>query len=338
MIREARPTDRGVPAAGDGFVLVSLGSDGEVVGHVHARPAASGPVGRWHVEEIAVAPGSRRAGIGGDLLDAAESRIRDEGGSVLTVRTDPQTSWLEPFFGYAGYEVVESTRREDRVTMARRLVEPVVPRPAVSVIPLRDGAGGLEVFVQHRTATMDFAAGAVVFPGGRIDPADETPTTPEPELDLQAWSRTSLAADLPSLVATAHRAAVRELAEETGHVVDLSDLVAWDCWVTPAAAPRRFDVFFFVLACDELTQMRNTTTEAVRAGWEPVGEVLADGEEGLVRLMTPTRVILTELSGFASVAEAVAYRPEIVPGRRDGTGRRPRRDMAEVETGDRGES
>ena len=32
--------------------------------------------------------------------------------------------------------------------------------------------GGLEVFVQHRVSTMDFAAGAVVFPGGRVDPVD----------------------------------------------------------------------------------------------------------------------------------------------------------------------
>ena len=48
----------------------------------------------------------------------------------------------------------------------------VLPRPAVSVIPLRDGPAGPEVFVQHRQPTMDFAAGAVVFPGGRCDPGD----------------------------------------------------------------------------------------------------------------------------------------------------------------------
>ncbi|CAM4119988.1 hypothetical protein [Janibacter anophelis] len=53
-------------------------------------------------------------------------------------------------------------------------MSPVVPRPAVSVIPLRDGPDGLEAFVQHRATTMDFAAGVVVFPGGRCDPSDET--------------------------------------------------------------------------------------------------------------------------------------------------------------------
>ena len=46
-------------------------------------------------------------------------------------------------------------------------------KPAVSVLMIRDGATGLEVFVQHRVSTMDFAAGVVVFPGGRVDPIDE---------------------------------------------------------------------------------------------------------------------------------------------------------------------
>ena len=64
----------------------------------------------------------------------------------------------------------------------------VAPRPAVSVIPLRDGPGGVEVFVQHRQSTMDFAAGAVVFPGGRCDPGDVTagagiPLPPEVEAE-----------------------------------------------------------------------------------------------------------------------------------------------------------
>lgn len=56
-----------------------------------------------------------------------------------------------------------------RVTMVRPLADAPEPRSAVSVLPLRDGPAGLEVFVQHRAATMGFAAGMVVFPGGRVD-------------------------------------------------------------------------------------------------------------------------------------------------------------------------
>ena len=43
-------------------------------------------------------------------------------------------------------------------------------RQAASVIMVREAANTLEVYVQHRATTMDFAAGAVVFPGGRTDP------------------------------------------------------------------------------------------------------------------------------------------------------------------------
>lgn len=45
-------------------------------------------------------------------------------------------------------------------------------RKAASVLLLREAAAGFEVFVQHRVNTMDFAAGMVVYPGGRVDLQD----------------------------------------------------------------------------------------------------------------------------------------------------------------------
>jgi len=50
---------------------------------------------------------------------------------------------------------------------------PYVPaRPAATLILLRDGAEGIEVFMLRRGDTAGFAAGAYVFPGGRVDEAD----------------------------------------------------------------------------------------------------------------------------------------------------------------------
>src|SRR5271170_5074670 len=49
---------------------------------------------------------------------------------------------------------------------------PVIPRPASTLIPLRDGARGVEVFMLRRSEQANFAPGAYVFPGGRIDAAD----------------------------------------------------------------------------------------------------------------------------------------------------------------------
>jgi len=46
------------------------------------------------------------------------------------------------------------------------------PRPAATLILLRDGAGGPEVFMLQRSLSAAFVAGAYVFPGGSIDAED----------------------------------------------------------------------------------------------------------------------------------------------------------------------
>ena len=50
--------------------------------------------------------------------------------------------------------------------------DPAVPRPAATVLLLRDGPEGVEVLMTRRSPTASFAPGAYVFPGGTIDAAD----------------------------------------------------------------------------------------------------------------------------------------------------------------------
>ncbi len=72
------------------------------------------------------------------------------------------------------------------------------PRLAASVILLRDAPDGLEAFVQHRVDTMDFAAGMVVFPGGRVDSADGSGWDYPAELlerHSADWNQSSIGAD-----------------------------------------------------------------------------------------------------------------------------------------------
>ena len=211
--------------------------------------------------------------------------------------------------------------------------EPVVPRPAVSVIPLRDGRDGLEVFVQHRQTTMDFAAGAVVFPGGRCDPVDRAKgaelALPGALLDdhVEAWSAVRIipgepAAQARTLLATG----LRELEEETGLRARPEALLPWDRWVTPERSPRRFDVAFFVLAvpAGAGAQPGHTTSEATHSQWEPVSSVLAGGAGGALSLLTPTRVILEELHALRDAATVVSRRPVIAGVRGDRPEGRPR--------------
>jgi 8-oxo-dGTP pyrophosphatase MutT (NUDIX family) len=93
--------------------------------------------------------------------------------------------------------------------------QPAELRDAATVVLLRDAGGGLEVYLLRRTASMAFAAGFFVFPGGSVDArdedfADESWVGPPPG----EWAK-SLTSDVPrarSLVC----AAVRETFEESG--------------------------------------------------------------------------------------------------------------------------
>ncbi len=96
---------------------------------------------------------------------------------------------------------------------------PATPRDAATVVVLRDsGVKGIEVYLIKRSRAVDFMAGAHVFPGGRLDPADGS---------LEAC-------------------AVRETFEEAGLRLDPAMLVPWVRWITPAISPKRFDARFFL--------------------------------------------------------------------------------------------
>lgn len=90
----------------------------------------------------------------------------------------------------------------------------VVPaRDAATVAVLRDGPAGRETFLLRRRATMAFAAGKYVFPGGGVQDSDFDPvpwTGPGP----RTWAeRLSCREDLARALVVA---AVREVFEETG--------------------------------------------------------------------------------------------------------------------------
>ncbi|MEL6984454.1 MAG: NUDIX hydrolase, partial [Actinomycetota bacterium] len=44
--------------------------------------------------------------------------------------------------------------------------------PAATILLLRDSPDGLETFMVVRHHQIDFASGALVFPGGKVDPGD----------------------------------------------------------------------------------------------------------------------------------------------------------------------
>lgn len=185
--------------------------------------------------------------------------------------------------------------------------------------------GQLEVFVQHRVTTMDFAAGVVVFPGGRVDDVDRLGVESNPyDAGLvgrhrRAWYNTSLGAgpeeEADLAVATILHAAVREVSEEAGVVLDADQLVPWANWITPVGHPKRFDTFFYVAAVREDQQLRHQTTEASNSEWTTPGALLDAYAQGHIKVMRPTHAHLFNLHRLGSVEAAVRNPEEIFPVR-----------------------
>ncbi|WP_449374727.1 NUDIX domain-containing protein [Arthrobacter psychrolactophilus] len=86
---------------------------------------------------------------------------------------------------------------------------PLAPlEDACTVVLLRDGVAGLETLMLERPQSSRTFGGAWVFPGGKVDAADR--------LDGNGGTVDDFSA--------AQRAGLRELAEETGQLLDL---VSW---------------------------------------------------------------------------------------------------------------
>lgn len=103
--------------------------------------------------------------------------------------------------------------------------EPAVPRPAATVVLLRDGSSGLEVLLMRRTRSAGFVPGAYVFPGGRVDGTDATPEAVAALDGLTveaAAERLALRNAEPPAIAY-YLAALREAFEETGILVGVRE-------------------------------------------------------------------------------------------------------------------
>lgn len=153
-----------------------------------------------------------------------------------------------------------------------------VPRPAATVLVLREAAAGLEVLLVRRGRSAPFMADAHVFPGGRVDDADG------PMGDEMA----------------ARRCALRELREEVRLVAtDPSALVPFSHWITPAVEPRRFDTRFFLLALPAGQVPSLDEKELVDLIWLAPAQALARFAQGALKLPPPTLCNLEDLAAEA---------------------------------------
>lgn len=96
---------------------------------------------------------------------------------------------------------------------------PVVPRPAATVMVLRDGADGVEVLLLRRAGGTPFVPGAHVFPGGAVDDADQVADDPSGVVVGRTVAEADRLLDVASGGIGFFLAAVRECLEEAGVVL-----------------------------------------------------------------------------------------------------------------------
>ena len=94
-----------------GFLLaVDVDVDAEVAGFVHVLEVD----GICHHEQLSVAPGLARPGLGRALVEAAKDQSRERGYEHISLRTYAGVPWNAPFYATAGFA------EEDPVTSFHR--------------------------------------------------------------------------------------------------------------------------------------------------------------------------------------------------------------------------
>jgi len=200
------------------------------------------------------------------------------------------------------------------------------PIPAATLILIRGSpTGPPELLVMERTKSMAFAAGALVFPGGRIDPDDEALAWRLGDDDEHVAARIAAIRETieetgiaPALSPAPDPATVRTLRSELeagspfsslldrfGLRLELDALTPFARWCPTFKEARRFDTWFFIAEAPAGAATPSVAeAEAVRTLWASAAEILHEADSDRARIIFPTRRNLERLARFSSIEEA----------------------------------
>lgn len=220
----------------------------------------------------------------------------------------------------------------------------MIPRPAATVIVLRDASPAPELYLVKRHSKSGFFANAYVYPGGGVDPADlalgqqhrveaaalarrmgcgddeasaalvaaAREAFEEAGLLLAVAQGGASLADHPEL--TRLRTALNagelgfgEVLERLGARLELGAVGYIAHWITPEAEPRRFDTRFFVAALPAGQALVPDAREVVDGAWMSAQAALAAYYAGRLDLAPPTVVTLAQLEARGPLDALLAW-------------------------------
>lgn len=200
------------------------------------------------------------------------------------------------------------------------------PIPAATLVIFREReTGPPELLMVERAKAMAFAGGAMVFPGGRIDPGDHLlaelhPGMPDAAARIAAIRETveeaGVALGLTPLPSPGLLAEVRarlhageafgRVLEEAGLALDLDALLPFARWLPAHRHMRIFDTLFFIARAPAEAAATVDRTENVRLAWTSAQAMLDEVDAGRAAAIFPTRRNLERLARFGSFEDAAA--------------------------------
>ncbi len=214
------------------------------------------------------------------------------------------------------------------------------PLPAATVLLLRPAEPQLQVLMVARHEQIDFASGALVFPGGKVDAADADPAlvphlrgADRMDAEVRALRVAAIreafeecgvllarepgaGGTLPASRVRAFEACRAELASGRLTMLELAArerielaidlLTPFSHWVTPPFMPRRFDTWFFLARAPQDQVAIHDGGELVDSVWISPAAALEDLAEKRRTILFPTRLNLMMLDESRTDDEALA--------------------------------
>ncbi len=211
--------------------------------------------------------------------------------------------------------------------------------PAATILLLRDSAEGLEVFMVVRHHQIDFASGALVFPGGKVDPRDRHENVRglvDGAEDLDDWEfamrvaaireayeecgvllardeKTGALVNAARLTELEHRRdalnkgeiGISDMLAEEGLRLAADLLTPYAHWITPNMMPKRFDTRFYLALAPEDHLAVHDGSESVDSVWIKPLDAVREAEEGKRTIIFPTRVNVQKLGRHANATHAI---------------------------------
>jgi 8-oxo-dGTP pyrophosphatase MutT (NUDIX family) len=228
---------------------------------------------------------------------------------------------------------------------------PAEPRDAATVVLMRPGVSGPDLYLLRRQTSMAFAGGMCVFPGGGVDPRDFDSSVAWAGPAPSVWAGQLQTSE--EMARALVCAAVRETFEESGvllagpsahevvadttgddwesdrlalegkttsftsfldrrGLVLRTDLLgAWSAWCTPEFEPRRFRTWFFAAALPPGQLTRDVSSESSSVTWMSALGACDAVDAGEISMLPSTYLTCLEIGQYADPGDVL----EAAPGR-----------------------